>query len=750
MEHVENVSFPKYASVALEISIGKTLDYGILPSMLSSIKPGVQVKVPVKSRMRVGYVVEVKDKTALKHVLPISEVAQEESLLSTELLQLATWMGRYYAAPFGQVLKCMLPPSIRQNMPHKQQFYVMRAQTKEKLREACVSLREKHSSQAKVLDLLLMAKKGMLLTEVMEQAGVSQSPIATLAKNGLLSIDIVRVDRSPLFGEDYFKTQAKPLMPEQANALEKIVSALKERRFETHLLFGVTGSGKTEVYLQAIDQALELGLGTIMLVPEVSLTAQTIERFRSRFEERIAVLHHRLSHGERHDEWHRIYRGEAKIVIGPRSALFSPVQHLGLIIVDEEHDQAYKQSEEEPCYHARDTAVMRAHIQKAVAVLGSATPSLESYFNAAQGKYVLSTLTSRAASSCLPHISIIDMNRDIDKSRGPVSFSQPLLDGIKKRMENGEQTILFLNRRGYHTSLRCAACGHVFKCPRCDLSLTFHRQDEALACHLCDYRLKPPPSSCEQCRSPETLKYRGVGTEQIERALHAIFPEARTLRIDGDTTRHKGSHERFFRAFSTGKADVLIGTQMIAKGLHFPAVTLVAILNCDNGLNIPDFRASEQVFQVITQVAGRAGRGHLPGEVLIQTQMPFNQTIQLAAKQDFKSFYATEIESRRLFNFPPFSHLVKLTLSGKEAARVEEVGLKLRRLLIAHLGSFFLIHPLTPSGHAKIKDHFRFQFLIQGPQVYPVNAGIEQVIKKNPLPSGIRLHLDVDPLSTYF
>lgn len=748
MEHVKNVSFPKYASIALEISIGKTLDYGIPDLLLPSIKKGVQVKIPVRGRLYIGYVVDVKETSPFKKVFPIHEIVQQD-LLSPELTELAMWISRYYGAPLGQVLKCMLPPSIRQNKSHKEQFYVMRVQTKERLREACISLRESHPSQANVLDVMLMAKKGLLLTELIEKAEVSKSPIDTLIKKGLLSIDIVRIDRSPLSGEDYFKTQPKKLTEEQQVALDKIVLALKEKRFETHLLFGVTGSGKTEVYLQAITQALELGLGTIMLVPEISLTMQTIERFRSRFDNKIAILHHRLSTGERHDEWHRILRGEASIVVGARSALFSPIKELGLIIVDEEHDGAYKQSDEEPCYHARDTAVMRGHIQKAVVILGSATPSIESFYNAQKGKYVLSTLKARAAEAALPSITIVDMNKEYEKARGPTSFSGPLIDAIKKRVEIGEQTILFLNRRGYHTSLHCGGCGQVCKCPRCDLPLTFHRNDETLSCHLCDFRLRPPPRICAQCKC-QTMKFKGVGTELIEKALHAILPEARTLRIDGDTTRHKGSHERFFRAFSTGKADVLIGTQMIAKGLHFPAVTLVAVLNCDAGLHIPDFRASEQIFQLITQVAGRAGRGHLPGEVIIQTQMPTNATIQLAAKQDFITFYQTEIESRKLFGFPPFSHLIKLTFSGKDSAFVEEIGHLLRKGLIEKLGGSFLVHPLAPSGYAKIKDHFRFQCLIHGPKVYPVNEAIGHVLEKKPLPSGVRLHLDVDPLSTYF
>lgn len=614
------------------------------------------------------------------------------------------------------------------------------------MRTLCQELRNSHPQQARILDIMLMEEKGLLLTELLEKADTSRSPVQTLVNKKVLHLERIQIDRSPLIGQEYFRTKPKKLHDEQALALNKIVETLENKRYETHLLFGVTGSGKTEVYLQAIERALKLGVGTIMLVPEISLTAQTIERFRSRFDDSIAILHHRLSDGERYDEWHRIRRGEANIVIGARSALFSPVQNLGLIIVDEEHDKAYKQTEKQPTYHARDVAVMRGRQAQAAVILGTATPSLESYYNTQIGKYTLSQLNSRATASHLPTVHLIDMRREFERAGGYTLFSEALIEGIKRRLEQGEQTLLFLNRRGYHTSLFCQTCGYIFKCPHCDLALTFHRGDALLACHLCDYRLVPPPKTCSHCASSDTLKYRGTGTEQVERALHALFPEARTLRVDGDTTRHKGSHERLFRSFSTGKADILIGTQMVTKGLHFPAVTLVAVLNADGSLHIPDFRASENVFQLITQVAGRAGRGDLPGEVLIQTQMPDNLTIRQAAQHDFEAFYQTEITTREMFSFPPYSRLVKLTFSGKDAALTEQMAHQVRETLIKGLGKNYLIHPVVPCGYAKIKDHFRYQCLIRGAPIQPVATIMRQL---SGLPRHISLHIDIDPTTTW-
>ena len=480
------------------------------------------------------------------------------------------------------------------------------------------------------------------------------------------------------------------------------------------------------------------------------MTAQTIERFRSRFDERIAILHHRLSQGERFDEWHRIHRGEAKIVIGARSAVFSPIQNLGLIIVDEEHENSYKQNEESPCYHARDVAVMRGMKSNAVVILGSATPSIESYYNALRNKYILSPLPVRADSASLPSIKIVDMKHEHDKAKGAAIFSDVLLEGIKKRAAVGEQTILFLNRRGYHTTLQCQQCSQSVKCRHCDIALTFHLGDNHLACHQCNFSLQPPPSQCPTCKHPNPMKYRGIGIELAQKALHAILPDIRSIRLDADTTRHKGSHQRLLKDFGTGKADVLIGTQMIAKGLHFPEVTLVGILNSDPALNIPDFRASETAFQLITQVAGRAGRGAVLGEVILQTCLPENTTLKLAAQQKYEQFYHEEVSVREIFKYPPFTNLIKITCSGLEMQAVKQYAEILRIALLNHLPEAFELHPVIPCGHAKIKDKFRFQLLIKGPHVLVFNRALEEVLQKVKISKKVKILVDVNPLSTFF
>lgn len=745
MEH-----FEKYASVITDLAIDKTLDYGIPASMVGKIRKGAHVKVLLRGHERNAVVSSVKDSSSFAKILPIMEILSEEEIVPEDLFELALWMGKYHAAPLFKILKVMLPSAIRKNLSHKEQFFVMRGKTKEFLRQSAIELRESHPAQACVIDIMLLAKKGVLLTELLEKANVSRSPIETLAKKGLLLIENMKLDRSPLVGEEYFKTEPKPLNEEQKKALQKIVHSLENNLFENHLLFGVTGSGKTEIYLQAIQKALDLGKGTIMLVPEISLTAQTIERFRSRFDTKLAILHHRLSQGERHDEWHRIRKNEAQIVIGARSALFSPVHNLGLIIVDEEHDNAYKQSEEPPCYHARDVAVMRAKINNATTILGSATPSIESFHNARNGKYILSTLKGRVDVAKMPDITIIDMKKEHERNKGFALFSSALIEGIKKRLFLGEQTIVFLNRRGYHTSFQCLSCGHGFKCPRCDISLTYHQGENLLSCHLCAFCLEPPPRTCPSCKRGEALKYKGVGTELVENALHALFPEARTIRIDGDTTRHKGSHEILFRNFSTGKADILIGTQMISKGLHFPAVTLVAIINCDQSLQIPDFRASEHSFQLITQVAGRSGRGHLKGEVMIQTHMPENTTILLASKNSYEEFYQQELAIRKMFHYPPFTHFVKILFVGINPHEIQEHGQKWRKKMALTLGSSFIVHPLLPAGHPKINEMYRFQFLIRGKAVYPIVAAYSKVALECDPSRNVRITIDVDPMFTFF
>lgn len=749
MDH-NHSSYSRFASIVLDLSINRLLDYGIPDDLLPLVRPGVRVEIPVRGHLRTGYVFEVKSTSAYPQVKPISKVLSEGELITEDLFQLALWMGRYYCAPLGQVFKLMLPSIVRQEGQHKEQLYVMRGKTKELLRELCEGIRNKSPAQAAVLDVMLQVKKGILLTELLERCGGSRSPVDTLAKKGALVVDIVRVDRSPLVNEDYFKTKPKQLNDEQSAALQKINESLKNGRFETHLVHGITGSGKTEVYLQAIEEALAQGKGVVMLVPEISLTAQTIERFRGRFEGKIAVLHHRLSQGERYDEWHKIKRGDASIAIGARSAVFSPVKNLGLIIVDEEHEPSYKQNEEAPCYQARDVAVMRGKLCKATVILGSATPSLESYHNAISGKYILSALKGRATSASLPAVRIVDMKKEYERANGYTNFSGPLLDGIKERQQKGEQTILFLNRRGYHTTLLCQGCQSMIKCAHCDVSLTFHLHANKLNCHLCSFEMAPPPKHCPSCKSPDPMKFRGVGTEQIEKALHAIFSDIRTLRLDADTTKHKGSHQKLLRDFGSGKADVLIGTQMIAKGLHFPEVTLVGVINSDASLNIPDFRASENVFQLITQVAGRSGRGASPGEVIIQTLMPQNPTIQLASKQDYETFFQEEISSRQLFGFPPYSQLAKVSFSGVDQKLTQQIAENIRKLVASSVPSDYEVHAVVPAGHAKVKDRYRYQFLIKGPSIYPISKALEDIRLGSPFPKDIKMFIDINPSSTFF
>ena len=743
-------TYPAYASVVLDVSIDRAFDYGIPHELVDQIHRGSRVEVPLRNRISTGYVTELKTECDYPKVKPVGRVLSPFPLLTDSLFALALWIARYYHAPLGDVIKTMLPSSLRGKSQERQQLFVQRAQTRAALIDLCKTLRSRSRAQSAVLDVMLKVEKGMLLTELLERAQVTRSPVDTLVSKGALSLDIVRIDRSPLVGAEYFRTRPKKLGPEQQKSLDSILKALQETRYETHLLHGITGSGKTEVYMQAIDFALQSGRGAIMLVPEIALTPQTVERFRSRFDEKIAILHHRLSHGERHDEWHRLYRGDARIAIGARSAIFCPVKNLGIIIVDEEHESSYKQTDSRPCYNARDVAVVRGTIDKAVVVLGSATPSLESYQNAKAGKYVLSELSVRPDQARAPTIRIIDMADEDEKAGGRATFAGALLDGIRERYSRGEQTILFLNRRGFHTALLCKQCQQTVQCPHCDLALTFHKSDQKLCCHLCGYTLAPPPALCPACGAGETMRYQGVGTQQVEKALYAIFPGLRVLRVDADTTRHKGSHQKLLRDFGSGKADVLVGTQMIAKGLHFPQVTLVGVLNSGASLHIPDFRASETVFQLITQVAGRAGRGDLPGEVLIQTRLPENRTIQLAAEQDYHTFAKEEIEIRRLFQYPPHSKLARVVLSGEALAELIDFGQAIHGALLTQLTPDYEVLPLAPCGYAKIKDQHRYQLILRGPKssaLCRALAHATQVIKQ---PRSIRVLIDIDPLTTYF
>lgn len=742
--------YRKIAVVFLDVAIDKPLHYGIPRLLESKLAIGMRVQVTLRRKPVKALVVDIYPNDGEQTLQPVVSIESVDIILSKELFRLAAFISAYYATNLRKVFHTILPSTLRTDVREKQQFFVTRRISCKKIISLCAALRETAPAQATLLDALLDFPKGLLATELLAKSGSGRSSLLALEKKGIIQLRQSAIDRSILEEQEYFPTLPKRLYAEQKSALDRITDSIESRSYQTFLLHGITGSGKTEIYLQAISYARKLGLDIIFLVPEIALTTQTIERVRSRFTEPIVVLHHRLSHGQRLDTWRSIQSGRAHIAIGARSAVFSPFPNLGLLIVDEEHDGSYKQTDEMPCYHARDVAVARGNIAQATVILGSATPSFESYQNAKEGKYTRVTLTSRPNSSTLPSIYTVSMDKEFEKEKRFTLFSSALLRGIQKRFERGEQTILFLNRRGYHTSQGCTLCKEVVGCPHCAIRLTFHRGDNRLSCHLCGYMLSPPPSSCPSCKSFDTMKFRGVGTEAIERSLHAILPEVRTIRLDADTTKHKGSHERLWKQFRSGKADVLIGTQMVAKGLHFPAVTLVGIIHMDAHIHIPDFRSSETAFQLLCQVAGRSGRSMLPGEVIIQTHLENHPVIQMAMNGDVDAFFKEEEISRKLFDYPPFTHLTRIIFSGKCREQTFDAIQKFRNLLIEKLPSHYVIHSPIPCSYAKIKDHYRFHLLVRGKRVIYLGKILMELMPQFYIPNKLRVIYDVDPISTFF
>jgi primosomal protein N' (replication factor Y) len=538
--------------------------------------------------------------------------------------------------------------------------------------------------------------------------------------------------------------------PRDAGATRSEVEAAKSSA--TFLLHGVTGSGKTEIYLQAIAHALAQGKGAIVLVPEISLTPQTVERFKARFssgklQTLVAVLHSHLSAGERHDEWHKIRQGRARIVIGARSAIFAPVEPLGLIIVDEEHEHTYKQ-EEAPRYHARDVAVMRGQMENAVVVLGSATPALESFYNCKKGKFTLLELPERVDDQKMPHVRVVDMRQAARDGKGTPIFTPQLKEAITQRLEKKEQTILFLNRRGYSSSLVCEKCGHVCECPNCSLALTYHRPEQLLRCHICNYS-EQVPKICpnEKCKNPG-IRYSGLGTQKVEDVLGKLFPRARIKRMDADVMKRKEDYRRVLDEFKHGEIDILIGTQMIAKGLHFPNVTLVGIIYADMALHQPDFRAGERTFQLLTQVSGRAGRGDIEGEVFVQAFTPFHPAIQYARRHDFNGFFEQELEFRKQLNYPPFSRIAMLTLKGRNEGKVkfsaEHLKRELEKIKIE-------LKDLTISGPAaaplaRAENLYRFQIMLKTRAMSRLSSALAKITATLTLPDDVTLAVDIDPV----
>jgi primosomal protein N' (replication factor Y) len=518
------------------------------------------------------------------------------------------------------------------------------------------------------------------------------------------------------------------------------------------LLHGVTGSGKTEVYLQALAHALEQGKGGIVLVPEISLTPQTVERFKARFssgphQTLVAVLHSHLSAGERHDEWHKIRQGRARIAIGARSAIFAPIDPLGLIIVDEEHEHTYKQ-EEAPRYHARDVAIVRGQMEGATVVLGSATPSMESFYNCTKGKYTLLQMLERADDKKMPVVRIVDMRQTLRHGKVIPIFSPQLKEAIAQRLERKEQVILFLNRRGYSSSLLCPRCGYVAGCPNCSISLTYHRHEQKLCCHICGHTDQVPAvCPAPNCGSPE-IRYAGLGTQKVEETLNKLFPQARTVRMDSDALKRKEDYRRILGNFRTGKIDILLGTQMIAKGLHFPNVTLVGIIYADMALHQPDFRAGERTFQLLTQVAGRAGRGDVEGEVFVQAFTPFHPAIQHARRHDFTGFYEQELEFREPLKYPPLSRIALLTLKGRNEEKVKFSAEHLKHELDRFLTDFkdLIVAGPAPAPLLRAETYYRYQIMLRVQRMSALSRRLAEIVRALALPEDVSLVVDIDPV----
>ena len=736
---------PNFIRVIIDRAIHRELDYLVPETLAERVSVGSRVRVPFRDKSALATVVAVLDKSEATGIRPIEAIVGEAPVLSKELLELARWMSAYYCCPIETVMRSLLPQVIRRaEIGWKKQLFVQPAGKTDD--DELEKLRRRAPRQAELLEAINKLKVPTLATELLRKTSLDNQTLRALAKRGLVELREGDVPRDPHGDEKFIATGNLELNAEQILALEEITHALESpEKARPILLHGVTGSGKTEIYLQGIRAALQRGRGAIVLVPEISLTPQTVERFKGRFAEAqddVAVLHSHLSEGERHDEWHKIHSGRARIVIGARSAIFAPLKNLGLIIVDEEHETTYKQ-EEAPRYHARDVAVVRAKIEKCVVVLGSATPSLESYHNASSGKYKLATLTQRVDQQQMPLMRIVDLRQERRKEKAAAILSEKLRAAIAVRLEKREQTILFLNRRGFSTSLLCSNCGEARNCPNCSVALTFHRHMARLSCHLCGHTAAVP-KKCPAC-GKDALIYSGFGTEKVESTVSQIFPTAVVKRMDADSMTRKQAYRETLLSFRAGKIDILVGTQMIAKGLHFPNVTLVGIINADLALHMPDFRAGERTFQLLTQVAGRAGRGETSGEVFVQTYTPFSPSIQFARHHDFAGYFQQELEFRERCDFPPFKHAILITVRSAHEGRAKLSAETLKRRLKEALPEEFILGDATPAPLEKLQGQFRFHILIRGEAIMRLSRLVRETLDKLPFPEDVAVAVDVDP-----
>lgn len=745
-----------FCSVALPRPVFQTFAYRIPPHLSDSCVPGVRVRVPFGGRREIGVVDSPTAPPPGRAVKDVLEVLDPAPLLPPCLCQLCAWTSEYYAAPPGVVYRTALPPGL---------LAERRPGGAAELRRQVIRLVGETPTLMERDDLFGRAHRQREAYETLEAIGgaaevahleshygFSRSVLAGLVERGVALVEREPVTRDPFAGAGGDVELPERLTRAQEDVLAGLERLARKDRPGIALLRGVTGSGKTVVYLRLIRSVLDRDRGALALVPEIALTPQTVQRFRAAFGDQVAVLHSGLGTGERHDAWRAVRDGSRRVVIGTRSAIFAPVRDLGVVILDEEHDGSYKQSDT-PRYHARALAAMRGRLEGALVLLGSATPSLETWHNAASGRYALFELPERATPHALPDVELIDLRaeraRTAERGLSPDSIVTPRLrEALTARLERGEQSILLLNRRGYSTFLQCPSCGRVWSCPSCNVSLTYHRARDALLCHHCGHERAVPPA-CDECGEDE-LQFTGVGTEHVERRVGELLPEARILRMDVDTTGRRGAHGRLLERVRRREVDILLGTQMIAKGLDFPGVTLVGVINADVGLNLPDFRAGERTFQLLAQVAGRAGRGGAPGEVLVQTARPHHPALRAAVRHDFVTFAEGELADRAEPGYPPHRRLANLLVTGSSeeavAEAAEEVAGRTRDLIRRHgLGRTEVVGP-APCPIDRIRGRWRWHFLLKSGRASELGGLLRHLARHHAQPAGgLRLEIDRDP-----
>jgi len=712
--------------------LNRTFDYNIPKELEDLVIIGSTVLVPFGNTktLEEAYVIGIKEKSEYQ----VKEIVKVKHNLSDNQIRLAKWMSKKYFCNVSECIKLMSQPGTKRKNEVKDKT-INAIYLKKEIEEIDFEIQTgkiKSEKQKRALEFL-KENEGATASEIEMFTDCSKAILKTLEKNGYIEFIEKKVDRNPLENKQVERSEKLQLTEEQEVALSKINHAIQEKLYEEFLLYGITGSGKTEVYLQLIEKVLEKGKTSIMLVPEISLTPQTINRFISRFgKESIAVLHSKLSIGERYDEWNKIKTGNAKIIIGARSAIFAPTDNIGIIIIDEEHDSSYK-SESSPRYNAKEIASVLAKHGKFPVVLGSATPDVTTYYKAQNKEMTMLTLSKRANSSSLPSVEIVDLKQELAQGNRSI-LSTVLYEAIEKNLKDKKQTILFLNRRGFSTFIMCRECGYTVKCKNCNISMTYHRFENKLKCHYCGYEQKVV-TTCPECKSNK-IRYFGTGTQKIEEEVQKIFPNASTIRMDVDTVTKKNSHEEILEKFKNENIDILIGTQMIVKGHHFPNVTLVGVIAADTSLNIDDYRASERTFQILTQVAGRAGREKLPGKVIIQTYNPDNFSIDLAKKQNYKEFFDIEIALRKQLKYPPFCDIIIISFTGTNEKELISTSDYVYKFLESKMDKQkFNVFKPVPSPIDKIQNKIRWRLIIKGNMTLKayedINECLTNVYSKN-------------------